>query len=203
MLNIQLKKSESSRAVVYLFVLGRLIFSAVNFVNLLGVYADASTTIPVGNGPNGIVFDPLNGYFYMNDYEAEIVSVIDGNSDTLFRYIQAGKEPNELALKTINSKLCVTNFRESTVTVISTDSITQVPATTSSTILMSRSTYTSSNKTSVTYSRTSQIIPTSMSVSSQSSMSNRFSRMIFVYVAVIVLISVLAAIFVATWRGVI
>lgn len=101
-----------SPEVRYIFVLALLLLSAASYSDLLYVHADAPTTVPVENGPNVILFDPVNGDLYVVDFELGNVTVVSGTNNSVVASINLHllRSPWETALNPSNN--CVGLERE-------------------------------------------------------------------------------------------
>ncbi len=76
-------------------------------------------TIPVGNNPRGIAFNPINGNLYVTNSIFDTVSVIDGTTNTVVGSpIPVGNNPIGIAFNPDNGFLYVANADDDTVSVI-------------------------------------------------------------------------------------
>ena len=77
------------------------------------------TTLPVGDYPLGVAFNPTDGNLYVANFNDGTVSVIDGSSNVVIDTISTGRGAQWLAFNPRNSSLYVTNSIDGTVSVIS------------------------------------------------------------------------------------
>ena len=84
------------------------------------VWADSViATIPVGDLPVLIAFNPDNGDMYVANHDSDTVSVIDGQTNTVIGSpIPVGDDPFEIAFNPDNGDMYVTNHNSDTVSVI-------------------------------------------------------------------------------------
>jgi YVTN family beta-propeller protein len=73
-------------------------------------------TIPVGSNPEGVAYDPSNGYIYVADCGSDTVSVIDGT--TVIANIHVGPGPWGIAYDPSNGYIYVADSGSDTVSVI-------------------------------------------------------------------------------------
>ena len=106
---------------ILLFVLLFLALAAISKSPQI-ISADVSTTstIQVGNGPNGIAFDPLNGNLYLANYETGTVSVINGTTNSVVATVNLNipRSPWEVAVNPSNGYVYVTDTDSGTVSII-------------------------------------------------------------------------------------
>ncbi|MGP6220345.1 YncE family protein, partial [Caldiplasma sukawensis] len=78
------------------------------------------STISVGTEPEGVVFDPSNGYIYVANSVSSSVSLINGAIDSVISTITVGFEPYGVTIDSSNSYIYVTNAGSNSVSVINT-----------------------------------------------------------------------------------
>ncbi len=107
----------SSFLILYSFV---VLFSA--FYGLEKVWADpVIATIPVGNDPSGIAYDPASKEMYVSNFASNTVSVINTSSNLIVgNPIPVGKNPEGIAYDPDNMGIYVTISSSNTVSVINT-----------------------------------------------------------------------------------
>ncbi len=92
--------------------------------------ATSFTALPgvdVGNGPWGVVYDPIYGYLYVANSLDDSVSVIDVSARRVATTLSGNfSQPFHLATTPVTGKVYVTNFGNSTVTVIKGTTISSV-----------------------------------------------------------------------------
>ena len=69
-------------------------------------------TIPVGSAPQGIAFNPDNGFLYVANQGSNTVSVIDGTTNTVTATIPVGSLPQSIAFNPDNGFMYVANWRQ-------------------------------------------------------------------------------------------
>jgi YVTN family beta-propeller protein len=70
--------------------------------------------------PWGIAYDSSNGYIYVTDYGSNLVSVINGKTNTVIATIPVGAWPKGVAYDPSNGYIYVTNSGSGTVSIIFT-----------------------------------------------------------------------------------
>jgi YVTN family beta-propeller protein len=95
------------------------VYVANFYSNSVSVISDSTNTvtatIPLGDTPSGITFDPYSGNVYVANFYSNTVSVISGNS--VISTISVGVMPYTIAIG--NGNVYVTNFGSNDVSVIS------------------------------------------------------------------------------------
>jgi len=76
------------------------------------------TTIPVGDGPCALVYNPTNNKVYCTNYWSENVTVIDGATNAVITTIGVGSVPGALVYNSTNNKVYCANRGSDNVTVI-------------------------------------------------------------------------------------
>jgi len=74
-----------------------------------GVTNEVIANITVGAGPEGIAYDPSNGYIYVANFCSGTVSVINGT--TVIANITVGAGPEGIAYDPSNGYIYVANLR--------------------------------------------------------------------------------------------
>jgi YVTN family beta-propeller protein len=74
--------------------------------------------ISVGSGPEGIAYDPSNGYIYVANFWSHNVSVINGATNKVIASIAVGSYPAGVAYDPSNGYVYVTNYGSNSVSVI-------------------------------------------------------------------------------------
>ncbi len=69
-----------------------LVVSNGGYTHLLASAETSPITIRVGNAPNGIAFDPLNGNLYVANFETGTVSVINGTTNSVIATVKLGPD---------------------------------------------------------------------------------------------------------------
>ncbi len=68
-----------------------LLTSSLSFANTGIVFAEeVITTLPVGDGPYGVAYNPDNGDMYVANAGTDEVSVIDGTTNSVIDTIEVG-----------------------------------------------------------------------------------------------------------------
>ena len=105
---------------ISLGVLVQLLFIA-SFTHLsVSASSQGLTQIFVGDGPNGIAFDPANGNLYVADFGSGNVSVINGTTNQVSVTINLGiaRSPWEVAYDPFNSDIYVSQTYNGSVDII-------------------------------------------------------------------------------------
>src|ERR1700730_10442109 len=97
-----------------------LFFVANTSYSQAAIPSSPASTIPVGDGPHGIVFDPLNGCLYVTNFEAGTISVINGSTNSVVATIDLHlrASPWEVAFNPNNGHIYVTDTYSGKVSVI-------------------------------------------------------------------------------------
>ena len=74
--------------------------------------------IDVGQGPIGVVVNPVTNKIYVTNFIDDTVSVLDSIANTPLTTISVGKAPNSIALNSKTNKIYLSNQVDNTVTVI-------------------------------------------------------------------------------------
>ena len=82
--------------------------------------AEAQPPIRVGDGPNGIAYDPGNKMMYVTNRNDSTVSIIDTTVNTVIGSIRVGGVPFDIAYDPVYKMMYVTNYEDKTVSVIDT-----------------------------------------------------------------------------------
>ena len=116
-----------SRRLIIVIVVG--IFTAIFPLFIIGV--DAQPPIRVGDGPEGIAYDPVNKRMYVTNIRDGTISVIDTATNTIIDTnpntpdeidpIKVGDEPNDIAYDPVNKRMYVVNAFGKSVSVINTN----------------------------------------------------------------------------------
>jgi len=77
--------------------------------------------------PKGIVFDQNSSNLLVANYVAGTVSVISGTNDSVLGTMPVGREPGSLAYDPSNGNLYVTNFGDSSVTIVPANNLNLTP----------------------------------------------------------------------------
>lgn len=77
-------------------------------------------TVPVGQTPSGIAFDPSDGDIYVANSASDTVSVIDGLSNMVVASVTVGTGPSGITFDSANGDIYVANGGSNTVSVIPT-----------------------------------------------------------------------------------
>ncbi|QSO51241.1 InlB B-repeat-containing protein [Alicyclobacillus curvatus] len=88
--------------------------------------ATVTSTVTVGNAPEGLGVDAANGDVYVANQGSNTVSVIDGSTNTVTSTITVGSHPFDVAYDAANGDMYVANELSGTVSVIdgSTNTVT-------------------------------------------------------------------------------
>ena len=102
-------------------VFGVLVACIIALPSLQSSFADSViATIPVGSGPEPIVFDSNKNDIYVANYDSHNVSVIDDSTNTVTATIPVGNNPYGIAFDPHNNDIYVANYGDNTVSVIAT-----------------------------------------------------------------------------------
>jgi YVTN family beta-propeller protein len=105
-----------------IFTIGIALFFAGISQNLHSVWGDTVVeTIPVGQGPIALEFNPENDNMYVADFNSGNVSVIDSSSNTIGETIPVGQGPVALEFNPENDNMYVANEKSGDVSVIETE----------------------------------------------------------------------------------
>ena len=105
-----------------IFTIGVALFFAGLSQNLHSVWADVVVeTIPVGQDPFALAFNPENENMYVADFNSGNVSVIDTSSNTVEETIPVGQGPVAIAFNPENENMYVANEKSGSVSVIETE----------------------------------------------------------------------------------
>jgi YVTN family beta-propeller protein len=86
------------------------------------IWADTIVdTIPVGQGPVALAFNPENENMYVADFNSGNVAVIDSSSNTIDETIPVGQGPVALEYNPNNDNIYVANENSGSVSVIETE----------------------------------------------------------------------------------
>ncbi|MGA9170802.1 MAG: YncE family protein, partial [Nitrososphaeraceae archaeon] len=75
-------------------------------------------TIPVGDGPHGIAYDPANGQIYVANTFSNNISVIDGSKNSVISTIRVGANPYGVVYNPANHDIYVANYSSNTISII-------------------------------------------------------------------------------------
>ena len=98
---------------------GVLVACIIALPSLQSSFADSViATIPVGSGPEPIVFDSNKNDIYVANYDSHNVSVIVDSTNTVTATISIGYNPGGIAFDPHNNDIYVTNYNGNSVSVI-------------------------------------------------------------------------------------
>ncbi len=99
-----------------------------NTVSILTTDLEVENSIPVGNRPIGITFNPVNAKVYVANIAEDTVSVLDTQTSTVVNTIAVGKAPRSMVVHPKTGEVYVWNSGDNSSTVIDTqDGITTIP----------------------------------------------------------------------------
>lgn len=94
-----------------------LLLAAVSLAGL--VFADSIVaTVQVGTEPVGVGANPTTNRIYVADRADNLVSVIDGTSNTVTATVNVGNKPQSLGVNPVTNRVYVANYGDNTVSVI-------------------------------------------------------------------------------------
>ncbi|MGA8542535.1 MAG: hypothetical protein WB947_03200 [Thermoplasmata archaeon] len=79
---------------------------------------NVTATVPVGGGAAGVAYDSANGDVYVTDLSSDLVTVLNGATNSAIGTIPVGTDPSGVAYDSGNGDLYVTNFGSNNVSVI-------------------------------------------------------------------------------------
>ena len=151
----------------------RVLCAAMFLVLILALQApkvsladSVTSTVTVGIQPEGIAFDPTNGYLYVANFGSGTVSVIDGSTNTVVTTVTVGNGPVWSAIDPTNGCLYVANFGSNSVSVVAPSSSTSTSSTTQTTSVST--TQTTSASTTISTSSSTSTTPQSTASSTTS-----------------------------------
>ena len=105
-----------------IFTFGLAIFLTGFSQNPNLVWADTIVnTIPVGQGPIALAFNPENDNMYVADFNSGNVAVIDSSDNTIVETIAVGQGPVALEYNSANENMYVADESSGSVGVIETE----------------------------------------------------------------------------------
>ena len=105
--------------ILMIFTIGLALLFAGFPQNLHPIWADRVVeTIPVGQGPIAIEFNPENNNMYVADFNSGNVSVIDSSSNTIGETIPVGQGPVAIEFNPENNNMYVANEKSGSISVI-------------------------------------------------------------------------------------
>jgi len=91
--------------------------SVSNTITIIDLQHQITTTIPVGNRPVALAFNPINEQLYVANLADDSITVIDTATETITTTLPIGKGPRAIAVHPNSGDVYVVNTKEDTISV--------------------------------------------------------------------------------------